>query len=330
MADLSTAATMRATAYLHPAAPDGRSLRSITTAARSRVGLTPEIDKEFADAAIRFIKRKPEKPFFLHVNFTAPHDPLLMPPGYEERYDPEKMPLPPNFLARHPFDHGNFKGRDEMLLPWPRTPKDVREDLAVYYAVISHMDEQIGRILEALEQTGQKDETIVIFTSDQGLAMGSHGLRGKQNMYEHTVGTPLVWRGPGIPKGQRTNAQCYLRDLYPTICELVGIDIPPTVQGHSLVPVIRGEKESIYSCVFGHFKDAQRMIRIDRWKLIHYPKIHKFQLFDLANDPHELSNLAENPEHAALMRQLYDRLRAWQKDVGDPAVTAPVGSVTVQ
>ena len=102
------------------------------------------------------------------------------------------MLLPPNFLPRHPFDHGNFKGRDELLLPWPRTSKDVREDLAVYYAVISHMDEQIGRILDALEQTGQRDETIVIFTSYQGLAMGSHGLRGKQNMYEHTLGTPLI------------------------------------------------------------------------------------------------------------------------------------------
>ncbi|MHC4119987.1 MAG: sulfatase-like hydrolase/transferase [Planctomycetota bacterium] len=128
--------------------------------------MTPEIDKEFA-AAIRFIKRKPNKPFFLHVNFTAPHDPLLMPPGYEGWYDPKEIPLPPNFLPRHPFDHGNFEGRDGLLLPWPRTSKDVREDLAVYYAVISHMDEQIGRILEALEQTGQRDETIVIFTSDQ-------------------------------------------------------------------------------------------------------------------------------------------------------------------
>ena len=294
------------------------------------VGLTPKIDKEFADAAIRFIKRKPQEPFFLHVNFTAPHDPLLMPPGYEGRYDPEKMLLPPNFLPRHPFDHGNFKGRDELLLPWPRTSKDVREDLAVYYAVISHMDEQIGRILEALEQTGQRDETIVIFTSDQGLAMGSHGLRGKQNMYEHTLGTPLVWRGPGIPKGQHTSAQCYLRDLYPTICELAGIDIPETVQGRSLVPVIRGEKESIYPCVFGHFRNAQRMIRTDRWKLIHYPKIGKFQLFDLANDPYELNSLANNSQHADLMTQLHDRLRAWQKDVVDPAVTDPVGPAAVQ
>jgi arylsulfatase A-like enzyme len=152
------------------------------------VGLVPNISAVIADAAIELVRREPQRPFFLHVNFTAPHDPLLMPPGYEGKYDPKKIPLPPNFLPWHPFDHGNLEGRDEKLLPWPRTPRDVREDLAVYYAVISHMDEQIGRILEALEQSGQADRTIVIFTSDQGLAMGSHGLRGKQNMYEHTAG----------------------------------------------------------------------------------------------------------------------------------------------
>jgi arylsulfatase A-like enzyme len=286
------------------------------------VGLTPQIDKEFADAAIRFINRKPERPFFLHVNFTAPHDPLLMPPGYEGKYDPAKIPLPPNFLPRHPFDHGNFEGRDELLLPWPRTSQDVREDLAVYYAVISHMDEQIGRILQALETTGQADHTFVIFTSDQGLAMGSHGLRGKQNMYEHTVGTPLILRGPRIPAGKRSNAQCYLRDLYPTVCELAGIDTPQTVQGQSLAPVLRGERESLYQYVFGHFRDTQRMIRSERWKLVHYPKVGKYQLFDLAHDPYEVKNLADEAGHADTLAQLRDKLQAWQKEVGDPLIAS--------
>ena len=117
------------------------------------VGLTPDISARFADAAIEFIKRRSEKPFFLQVNFTAPHDPLLTPPGFEKTYDPAKMPIPPNFLPEHPFDHGNLKGRDERLLPWPRTRKDIQQDLATYYAVISHMDAQIGRILKALDST---------------------------------------------------------------------------------------------------------------------------------------------------------------------------------
>lgn len=284
------------------------------------VGLTPTIDREFADAAIRFINRKPEKPFFLHVNFTAPHDPLFMPPGYEDKYDPAKIPLPANFLPRHPFDHGNFEGRDERLLPWPRTPKDVREDLAVYYAVISHMDEQIGRILQTLEATGQAEHTFVIVTSDQGLAMGSHGLRGKQNMYEHTVGVPLIVRGPGVKTGKRSNAQCYLRDLYPTVCELAGVKRPKTVQGRSLAPVLRGEQDSLYPYVFGHFRDTQRMIRSDRWKLVQYPKVGECQLFDLARDPDEVKNLADDPKHAETLTQLRRKLQAWQKEVGDPLI----------
>jgi arylsulfatase A-like enzyme len=284
------------------------------------VGLTPQISEYFGDAAISFINRKPDKPFFLHVNFTAPHDPLLMPPDHEGMYEPGDMPLPENFLPRHPFDHGNLEGRDERLLPWPRTPQIVRADLAVYYAVITHMDRQLGRIIQALKETGQADNTYVIFTSDHGLAVGSHGLRGKQNMYEHTVGVPLVITGPGITGGKKTAAQCYLRDMYPTVCDLAGIPIPKTVQGRSLVPIIRGRKQSIYACIFGHFRDTQRMIRTDRWKLVWYPKIERHQLFDLISDPNELRDLSGDPRHAAVLAELKAKLEAWQHEVGDPLV----------
>jgi arylsulfatase A-like enzyme len=284
------------------------------------VGLTGDISRRFADAAIEFIRRRPDRPFFLHVNFTAPHDPLLMPPGYEGMYDPKDIPLPPNFLPRHPFDHGNLEGRDELLLPFPRTEKDVREDLAVYYAVISHMDEHLGRILTALDETNQAHRTIVIFTSDHGLAMGSHGLRGKQNMYEHTVGVPLIFRGPGVPPGTKSAAQCYLRDLYPTVCDLVGIDIPKSVQGRSLAPIIRGESPAVYPYVFGYFRDCQRMIRTDRWKLIHYPQIDKTQLFDLIADPRELDDRSQDPASSAVGKELRTRLSVWQKEVNDPLI----------
>jgi len=197
------------------------------------VGLTPEISGHFADAAIELIRRKPAEPFFLQVNFTAPHDPLLMPPGYDDRYDWRTIPLPKNFLAEHPFDHGNLDGRDERLLPRPHTRDQVRQLIAMYYCVVTHMDEQIGRILQTLEDTGQAENTIVIFSSDHGVALGSHGLRGKQNMYEHTIGVPLVLRGPGIPRGHRRTAQVYLRDLFPTICNLTGTKAPETVEGQA-------------------------------------------------------------------------------------------------
>ena len=282
------------------------------------VGLTPDISATFADAAIGAIGRKREQPFFLYVNFTAPHDPLLMPPGHGGTYDPQKIPLPTNFLPEHPFDHGNLRGRDEKLLPWPRTAKDVRADLAVYYAVISHMDEQIGRIVAALEARGLWEKTIVIFTSDQGLAMGSHGLRGKQNMYEHTVGVPMLFRGPGVPQGKRFDAQMYLRDVFPTVCDLVGIPVPESVEGRSIVPVLRGKAESIHAHAFCHFRDVQRMIRTDRWKLIHYPKIDRWQLFDLRTDPLERHDLSADAGHARVLADLRARLRASQEQVADP------------
>lgn len=204
------------------------------------VGLTPITDRHIADGAIALIKRRSTQPFFLHVNFTAPHDPLHIPPGYENKYDPPAMPLPRNFLTQHPFDHGNAGERDEEMLPLPRDPLAVKREIAAYYAAISHMDEQIGRMLRALKETGQDRNTLVIFTSDHGLALGSHGLMGKTNMYEHTVGVPLVMARPGVPQNKRLPTQTYLRDLYPTVCDMIGAAIPATVEGRSLLPVLRG------------------------------------------------------------------------------------------
>lgn len=100
------------------------------------VGLTANTNIHFADAAIEFIQRKTDSPFFLHVNFTAPHDPLIMPTGYENKYPPDQIPIPKNYLSEYPFDHGNFDGRDEKMLSRPRTKQAVRENLAMYYRVV--------------------------------------------------------------------------------------------------------------------------------------------------------------------------------------------------
>jgi arylsulfatase A-like enzyme len=289
------------------------------------IGLTPDISRRFADAAVEFIRRRPPEPFFLHVSFTAPHDPLLIPPGWEGKYDPAKIPLPPNFLAEHPFDHGNLRGRDEQLFRWPRTPEEIRRELAAYYAVISHLDEQIGRVLDALRETGQDADTVVVFSSDQGLAVGSHGLRGKQNLYDHTVGVPLVFAGPAIPKGARRPAQCYLRDLYPTFCELAGANVPNVVDAKSLLPVIEGKVERLYPAVFGYFGDVQRAIRTDRWKLIDYPKLDRCQLFDLQADPDERTDLSNDPAAAEALADLKRQLAAWRRRAGDPTLNSPSG-----
>jgi arylsulfatase A-like enzyme len=290
------------------------------------IGLTPNISSDFADAAIRLIGQPDSQkaPFFVHLNFTAPHDPRIWPPGYEEKYDPARLPLPGNFRPEHPFDHGNLRGRDEVLLPFPRTADDVRQELACYYAVISHMDEQIGRILKALDDAGQRDNTIVIFTSDHGLAIGSHGLVGKQNMYEHTINVPLVIAGPGVPAGERRAAQCYLRDLFPTVCELAGLK-QPNVDGQSLVPLLRGTKEEIHPFIVGYFQDSQRMIRDGNWKLAWYPKVNRWQLFDVAADPLELNDCSGQTTERPRAEALYRKLIKWLTEQGDPlAKAAPV------
>ena len=285
------------------------------------VGLTADISSQFANAAIELLELQSEQPWFLHVNFTAPHDPLLMPPDYEGRYSADDMRLPENFQPEHPFDHGNFKSRDEELLARPRTPKAVRDLLRVYYSVIDHMDAQIGRILKALDETGQSANTIVIFASDHGMAVGSHGLRGKQNMYEHTINVPLIIRGPGIKAGVESDAQVYLRELFATTCDLVGIDVPKTVTARSFARVLRGQNKNHNQTIFGYFTDTQRMIREDRWKLIRYPKVDRWQLFDLSSDPHELRNLADDPKHRATFSRLRARLAEWRRSANDPITT---------
>lgn len=281
------------------------------------VGLTPDISSKFADAAIEFIRREPGKPFFLHVNFTAPHDPLFMPPGYEGVYPPEQMELPSNFLPEHPFDHGNLHGRDEDLLPFPRPRGLVKEVIAMYYAVISDLDDQVGRILAALDETGQRENTLIIYTSDHGLSLGSHGLRGKQNMYEHTVNVPLIVSGPGIPANERRDAQVYLRELFPTTCDVAGVEIPQNVEGKSFSKVLAGEEKSTHDEVFCYFRDCQRMVRKEGWKLIYYPLIDRYQLFDLGEDPYEQADLAGESKYKDRFEVLKKRLADWRVEVGD-------------
>ena len=273
----------------------------------------------FSNAAIDFIKsRKPGKPFLAYVSYTAPHDPRMAPKEYAEMYPPEKIPLPRNFMPEHPFDNGELRIRDERLAPWPRTPHIVREHIAAYYAMITHLDTQIGRVLKAIEQTAQADNTIIILAGDNGLAVGQHGLMGKQSLYEHSVRVPLVLAGPGIERGRRIDALCYLHDLFPTACELAGIPTPKSVESISLVPLLNGKQARIRPSVFAAYMRVQRMVRNERWKLILCPYAKRTQLFDLQNDPWETKDLSEEPEHAKLVQDLMADLERWQRQVGDP------------
>ena len=283
-------------------------------------GLTPLTDKYIADGALEFLQRKNDKPFFLHVNFTGPHDPLVYPPGYEKKYTAANMKLPPNFLLRHPFDHGNFEGRDEQLLPWPRTKEDILDELTVYYAVIDHIDKQVGRIIEQLRSDGRLKNTYVIFTSDHGLALGSHGLMGKQNMYDHSVRVPFVVNGPGITADHRITVPIYLQDLMPTTLQLAGVEKPDHVDFTSIMPLLEAENAWPYKEIYGAYLNVQRSITVGEHKLIYYPSIKKRRLFNLAKDPLEMHDLADNKKHAEMLEQLTVRLAAMQEKMDDPLV----------
>ncbi len=281
------------------------------------IGLTPDTDARIADGAIAVIRRHRGAPFFLHVNLTAPHDPLHWPRGAAHA-DGASLPLPRNFRAEHPFDHGNLAGRDEVIVPAPRSAEDVRRERAVYFSLVENVDAQVGRIVGALEEAGVLGNTILIFSSDHGLALGSHGLMGKQNQYEHTIGVPLIVAGPAVRAGVRSNVQCYLRDLFPTVCEMAGVAVPPSVQGRSLAAALRGENAGPYPAIFGRFTDTQRMMRTaDGWKLIWYPKASRTQLFHVAEDPEELRDLAGEKDGEARLRKMMSDLQAWLRAQGD-------------
>jgi arylsulfatase A-like enzyme len=271
----------------------------------------------FADEAIRFISQHQGSPFLCYVPFDAPHDPHIVPDDFPVHYDPASLPVPANFLPQHPFDNGEMVVRDERLLPWPRTPQQIKQMNAEYYRYISHLDAQIGRILDALEKSPHASSTIVVFAADSGVARGSHGLIGKQNLYEHSIRVPLIIAGPGIAEGQRTQAMCYLFDVFPTLGELCRIKAPATSQGISLVPVLRDPKQQARSELLFAYRQHQRAIRQGPWKLIRYPQVNVTQLFDLQSDPEEKHDLSQKAEQAAKVKDLMTQLSRLQKEFHD-------------
>jgi len=291
--------------------PDGK-----LTAERTGEKFSSEL---FADSVIEFLQNHDvNKPFFAYVAFTAPHDPRQPPLSFREPYYRSLPPLPANFLPQLPFDNGMMQGgRDENLGAWPRTEAMIRDQLAEYYGLITHLDGQIGRILAALTHSGQADNTIIIYTADNGLALGSHGLLGKQSVFEHSMRIPLIVSGPGIPAGKSTTAFTYLFDLFPTLCDALGLEPPAGLEGESLRPLWEGKSSRVRDSVFLPFIDLQRAVRDDRWKLIAYPKIGHLQLFDLEKDPYETTNQIDRPDNAAHVARLQGLMKQWQTRVGD-------------
>ncbi len=267
----------------------------------------------FGSAAVEFLDGyDQQKPFFLYLAMHAPHDTRVAPERYHEMYSPDKIKLPENFLPEHPFDNGDLKTRDELLAPFPRTEADTKQQICDYYAIITHLDEWIGNVLEALERSGMADNTIILFSSDSGLAVGSHGLFGKQNLYDDGgIHVPLIISGKGIPKKQKRSDLCYTFDIYPTICDLTGSAIPQSVKGlsHYTSLMNKGAEPRRQELYFG-YRDYQRAVRDEKYKLIEYcvDGERHTQLFAIERDPHETTDLAANPKFASKVKELRARL----------------------
>jgi arylsulfatase A-like enzyme len=296
-----------------------------------RRGESPQVAQGFsselfcgeAEAFVR--SRSRTRPFFACVALTSPHDPRTPPAEFRALYDPEHIPLPASFQAQHSFDNGELAVRDEQLAASPRNPAEVQRHLADYYGMISHHDACLGRLFGALRETGDEENALVVYVSDHGLALGGHGLMGKQNLYEHSRRVPLILRGPGIPRGRQCAALAYSLDLYATICAVAGINPPEGLESRSLLPALVPGAPPLREELGALYMDCQRMMMDGRWKLIVYQVKGsvRVQLFDLANDPDELADQAHLPESQPIIARLRSRLDAWQRHVGDQWMHLP-------
>ena len=288
-----------------------------------------------ADDAEAFLddSAESEKPFFMFLAFNAPHDPRQAPKKFVDMYPQEKVEVPVNYMPSYPYKHeiglyGNQKAdgswamqRDENLAPHPRTEYSVRVNRQEYFAIISHMDEQIGRILKKLEETGQKDNTYIFFTADHGLSVGHHGLIGKQNMYEHSLKVPFLVVGPNIPKGEGRDQFIHLQDVMATSLELAGVKKPPYVEFSSLLPLIGDKNHESHlgdTVYFAYQMKLQRAIRVGDYKLIVYPPVKTVRLFNIAEDPDEMRDLAGLPGEWDRIRSMFQALLEQQEEMEDP------------
>ena len=297
-----------------------------------RVQLQTFSSELYADGAIDFLqnKRDKTKPFAIYVAFSSPHDPRSAPQKYHDMYPTENIVLPPNYAPEHVWNNGDLRVRDETLSPIPRTIERTKKDISDYYAMVTEVDHNIGRILAELKRQGLDRNTIVVFMGDHGLAVGQHGLLGKQNVYEHSMGLPLVFRGPGVPRGRTRSTFVYHHDVGPTILQMAGLQVPKTMQSMSLIEAIRDPFATVRDVMYNSYQNKQRAVRQGDWKLIRYSVegVEHTQLFNLEDDPWETRNLAEQPDMAGRVSHLTALLRQKMIENDDPAdvdALAPVG-----
>lgn len=297
---------------------------------------------------------KDADPFLIYYGFSHPHDTrdgkpeLLAKYGATNHTNKQALPslhslqppLPVNYLAAHPFPHGHPGLRDETTVSgvWEkRDEATIRNELGREMACDENIDIQIGRVLKKLEAMGELDNTYIVYTADHGIAIGRHGLQGKQNLYQHTWRVPFIVKGPGIKPGSRAEGNIYLLDAIGTLCDLAGVPIPATFEGTSFKPVLEGRQETVRDVLYGAYcggtKPGMRCVKKGDWKLIKYDvmdgEVHETQLFNLAENPNEflpqhgkesamLTNLADDPKHADKLAEMEALLLAEMRRLDDP------------
>ena len=264
---------------------------------------------------------KKDAPFFMYLAFNAPHDPRQSPKEFVDKYPLDKISMPVNFVPEYQWNEEMKSGRglrDEKLAPFPRTENAVKVNRQEYYAIITHLDVQVGRMLDALEASGKADNTWIFYSADHGLAVGEHGLMGKQNMFEHSVRVPLMVSGPGVAQAATNDAPVYLQDIMATTIDLAEADRPDHVEFQSLKPhLIDGGDAKVRDAIYGAYLDAQRMVTVDGDKLILYPRAKAAILYNVKKDPFETKDLSKNPENLPVMKKLFKRLLELQADLED-------------
>jgi iduronate 2-sulfatase len=250
-----------------------------------------------------------KKPFFLAVGLVRPHVPLVAPAKFYEPYPPESITLPPS--VENDWDDipksgqsGSSKGRGLT------TGMEKKQTLAAYYASVTYMDEQVGKMVDAVDRLGLRDDTIVIFTADHGYNLGEHELWQKMHLHNESTNIPMIIDVPGKAAGE-TQALAQQIDYYPTLATLCGLKVPPHVQGKSLAPVLDDPSAKVHDSVYCLKGSADHLLRTDRWALHEY-KDGKAgtELYDMQKDPRQFHSLAKSPEHTTVLKDLRKQLKA--------------------
>jgi arylsulfatase A-like enzyme len=279
----------------------------------------------FTETAVDFLNNcnSDSRPFFLYISLMAPHDPRTMPEKFRNMYNQNDIKLPENFLPEHPVDTGALRIRDELLAAFPRTPQEIRRHIAEYYAMITHLDFRLGQVIDALKQNGLYENTVIVFAGDNGLAVGQHGLMGKQNLYDHSVRVPLIFSCPDIPSGLRSDALVYLSDIFPALCSITGTEIPESVEGKDISVCFTKPDAVMHNYLYLAYAGSIRGITDGNYKLIEYA-CGETQLFDLSADPYEINNIAEKNSYRQILQKLRGSLTAEAQVNGD--MLHPTGS----